>query len=160
MEEEWKPIIGWPEYMVSSYGRVYSIRTDTFLIGGKDTNGYPFVLLSVNGCKKCPSVHRLVAEAFVPGCFEGAEVNHINGIKTNNVFWNLEWLSRGDNVRHAISTGLKQKLCKAILIVETEEVFSSLEACARHINGNADAIASCLRGNRKEHKGYTFECVN
>lgn len=51
-------------------------------------------------------VHRLVALAWVPGYTDGAHVNHINGIKTDNRAVNLEWVSSSENIRHAWDTGL------------------------------------------------------
>ena len=55
-------------------------------------------------------VHRLVAIAFLPPAPEGKiEVNHKDGVKENNAADNLEWLSHGENERHAYSTGLKRR---------------------------------------------------
>ena len=51
-------------------------------------------------------VHRLVAKAFVPGYFEGAQVNHKDGNKGNNAWWNLEWVTARQNNHHARLTGL------------------------------------------------------
>lgn len=51
-------------------------------------------------------VHRLVALAFVPGYQDGMWVNHKNGDKTDNSAANLEWVTPGQNSRHAWETGL------------------------------------------------------
>ena len=51
-------------------------------------------------------IHKLVANAFVDGKKEGLEVNHINGIKSDNRAENLEWVTRSQNMIHAVKTGL------------------------------------------------------
>ena len=58
------------------------------------------------GVRSKHSLHRLVAIAWCDGWFEGACVNHINGVKTDNRADNLEWLSLGDNTKHAFASGL------------------------------------------------------
>lgn len=85
-------------------GKDGKIRTQTgMILNSKIANGYEAV--SVNG--KTHYVHRLVAETFLPNPLNLSDVNHINGIKTDNRVENLEWCSRGDNLNHAINKGLK-----------------------------------------------------
>ena len=50
-------------------------------------------------------VHRLVAIAFIGLPDPGQQVNHIDGDKANNRSMNLEWMTAGENIRHAISLG-------------------------------------------------------
>jgi hypothetical protein len=71
-------------------------------------NGYPKVNLSLKGSVRSFFVHRLVAEAFIGSKPDGDfQVNHKDGIKTNNNVENLEWISRSDNQIHAINNGLR-----------------------------------------------------
>lgn len=68
-----------------------------------------YLRVTVNN--KSLSVHRCVADAWVLGKFEGAEVNHKNGNKKDNRAKNLEWVSRSENQRH-ISEVLKKRCCE------------------------------------------------
>ncbi len=158
MEEEWKIILDYPDYMISNIGRVFSNRRNKMVKINIDRQGYPCVNLCYNDGLYWarPSVHRLVAFAFVDGYFESAVVNHIDGVKQNSAASNLEWITHGDNVRHAVALGLKPR---RIRIVETRDVFLSVASCARYIGGNLDAILRCLNGKQRTHKGYTFEYV-
>lgn len=69
--------------------------------------GYPVVSLYKNNKGKSATVHRLVAKAFIPNPDGLNQVNHLDGIKTNNNVDNLEWVTHQDNAIHAVSTGLK-----------------------------------------------------
>jgi hypothetical protein len=70
--------------------------------------GYPFVNLSVENRHRENYVHRLVALAFLdpPPTVRHIEVNHIDGIKTNNHVANLEWKTPSGNQTHSYDTGL------------------------------------------------------
>jgi hypothetical protein len=85
-----------------------SIRTrQTFITKGSYNNeGYLRINIRVNGKQKSATVHRLVALAFIPNPLKLPEVNHLDGDKSNNNHWNLEWSSHRGNIIHAYTTGL------------------------------------------------------
>ena len=95
-------------YHVSNFGRFYSARTNRILLHSKGDGGYLRVSvrdLQSNG--KALLVHRAVLAAFnYRPDYENLEVNHIDGIKTNNFLWNLEWSTRKENAEHAVNEGL------------------------------------------------------
>lgn len=103
MTEEWKDIEGYEGlYQVSNMGRIKSLR----YWGGKRTSvmspykrsdGYLVVGLSKNGRTTSKTIHRLVAQAFIPNPQELEMVNHKDEIRTNNCVDNLEWCSRSYN---------------------------------------------------------------
>ena len=68
-----------------------------------DRSGYLHGL--ING--RSQSYHRIIAECFIPNPYNKHDVNHINGIKTDNRAENLEWSTRSENVVHAYKTGLE-----------------------------------------------------
>ena len=107
----WKPIKGYgKKYRVSSHYGIIQRRLKsgeyTELKYGWHKDGYQMVSLYKNGKHKRTTVHRVVAEAFLPNPDKLGTVNHINGNKTDNCTDNLEWLEHEDNLRHAHKTGL------------------------------------------------------
>lgn len=107
MNEIWKVIPEHKEnYSVSNLGNIKNNKTGK-LKALRKKNGYLFVgLSSAKHNKKWFSVHRLVALAFIPNPENKGDVNHIDGIKTNNGIENLEWATRKENIHHAIRTNL------------------------------------------------------
>jgi hypothetical protein len=122
ISEEWRPVVGYDGlYEVSSLGRIRSLDRLIIYADGKATNTKGRIIKEVyrgagyngiglhNKKQRTTSVHTIVAKAF-HGTHPGKNVNHINGIKTDNRACNLEWTTPSENSRHAISMGLyKQK---------------------------------------------------
>jgi hypothetical protein len=76
-------------------------------VGSPDGSGYLQVTTYVNGRKKMVSVHSWIWRHVNGPIPDGFEVNHKNGIKTDNHISNLELLTHQQNIQHAYDTGLK-----------------------------------------------------
>jgi NUMOD4 motif/HNH endonuclease len=162
-DEEWASIPGYPNYEISTFGRVWSFNRNCFL-KLNDSSGYDNVQLCYNGNCVNIKIHRLVAMTFKPIRPEANEVNHDDGDKRYNYFENLEWSTPSENQRHAYRTGLhvpwNPTNKRAIRIIEIDEIFESLTACADAINGSISKIQECASGRRKKHRGFSFEYVD
>lgn len=99
-------------------------------------------------------VHVLVAETFVPNPHNLPDVDHIDTDKTNNACWNLEWVTKHENMRRAYANGLIPTI--KVRVEETGDIFSSLSECARAIGGTISGIHDCKSGRQKQHRGYHF----
>ena len=96
--EFWKTVKDYEDYSVSSFGRVYSNKTDKILKPGKNTDGYYHVKLSKNGKVKNHKINRLVAIAFLPNHDNKPIVDHIDREQiTNNNITNLRWSTNSEN---------------------------------------------------------------
>jgi hypothetical protein len=146
-------------YSIDIFGNVINLKNNREVKQQKNKFGYMSVSLYKDKEQKQYRVHRLIAETFIPNPQNKEQVNHIDGIKTHNVVWNLEWTTSKENNIHASDTGLVHKARK-VKIVETGEIYNSLGSCARAINGNAGDISRCIHSRgTKTHKGYTFREV-
>lgn len=177
MTENWKPFKGFELVAeVSDHGRVRtldSIRTGirsgkpwVQKVRGKVVrpyvakNGYPTVAFKIAEKRTKALVHRAVGHAFVPGFFEGATINHRNGIKTDNHCSNLEWCSRAENTSHQWRTGLvdirgeKHPSCKlsnsdVSLIKEMLGQIMSVLEIAKHFSVSEALIYKIKSGKRR-----------
>lgn len=105
--EIWKPYPNFEElYQVSSCGRVRTIRTGRIRKFATTRKGYFTVTLSRYGRTRTFPVHRAVAVAFVGEPPPNHQVNHKDGVKANNRFNNLEWVTCKQNMEHASRMGL------------------------------------------------------
>lgn len=101
----WREVAGWPAYEVSNDGRVRSRRRRgtaggelTPWLGGNEDARYLYVTLTDRGRRWDPTVHKLVAEAFLPPApTEDHQVDHVDGDRWNNRAANLEWVEPSEN---------------------------------------------------------------
>lgn len=172
MNEIWKDIEGYEGlYQVSNLGRVQSVdRLDgsNHRLKGKirstsiRPNGYEKVILSKNSKRKGHSVHRLVAQAFIPNPENKPQVNHIDENQTNNMASNLEWSTAKENANHGTRTERIGKTRSIPIIAiniktgESQEFYGTAE-CARQLGLQAPSITNVLKGRHKQTGGYTFK---
>ncbi len=119
-KEIWKDVPGYEGiYQVSNLGNVKSLNhfinnkhNSKSLKKGRilkkfiSKKGYLTTSLSKNIKRYSPGIHRIVALAFIPNPEKKPQVNHINGIKTDNRVENLEWSTNKENQIHAVKNGL------------------------------------------------------
>lgn len=164
MEKEiWKDIFG-GKYQISSLGNIRSLnyhreKRIKELSKLKMPNGYTTVKLCVDGEVKRYSIHRLVANTFIPNPKNKPQVNHIDGNKQNNNVDNLEWCTKSENQIHAVRNGLQKTI--PILQYDLQGNFikeweSSSEA-GRHIKISPTNITACCNNRMKTARGFIWK---
>lgn len=166
IKEEWKPIEGFEGfYEISNFGRVKSLRMrggrkDRILKNVVNPDGYEHLTLSCNKKTRDATIHRLVAESFIPNPDNLPQINHKDQCKTNNHVENLEWCTAKHNVnyldfqeRRAKSYSKKvYQYDKNLNLIKIWE--SSTEASKYGFNRTA--ISFCCCGKRPYHKNYVW----
>ena len=118
MKEIWKDIEGYEGlYQISNYGVVKSLkkyagkslRKEKILKTYKDKDGYIKVILCKNSKTRFLSIHRLLAEVFIPNPDNLPQINHKDENPLNNKVDNLEWCTQQHNVIHSKHKMYKQK---------------------------------------------------
>lgn len=153
-DEVWAAVEGFPDYAVSTHGRVMNLRTNTILRGRTNSYGYSRVGLRRDGRTYDIYVHHLVAKAFITGYKEGVSIKHV-GDNGDNAVGNLRF-RRNARMGTLVKRPVRAK-SRRVKILETGMVFLTVENCAKYIDGDASSIYRVLRGERSSHKGLTFE---
>ena len=169
----WKPVVGFEDrYEVSNDGRVRSL--DMYIDCGNgakrlhkgkikpqraNNRGYITITLWRNSKPFNTTVHRLVAEAFVPNGDNKPQVNHVDGDITNNRADNLEWVTDNENKAHSsIDVGGTQRPKKAVVVTEKDTgkvfAFQGLREAERALNLDHGTVMKVLKGKQHIHKGY------
>lgn len=149
--ELWKDIEDYEGlYQVSNFGNIKNIKSQKhkFLKKSLKNNKYMKVNLSKNNKLRTFAVHRLVAIAFIPNPHNKLRVNHKNGIKSDNYYENLEWVTDSENMIHAIETGLKKLKINESDIVQIFKM----------ANENIDITE--ISNNFNISKAYTLSLLN
>jgi len=171
-----KQIEGFENYLISLDGKVFSLKTMSFLKLKKSIkHGYFRAELynkNLNKTKKSKifSVHRLVANAYLPNPENKPTINHIDGNKENNCLLNLEWNTSSENRNHAIRTGLvkitdkRRKMGQDLLMTRRKIVLNSengifYQSCteAAQIHGICHQYMSdMLNGKVKNNTNFKY----
>jgi hypothetical protein len=165
-DEIWKPIAGFDGiYLVSSIGRIYSIKSKRVRSLARDKDGYLFISLYKNNHRPVARrVHHLVAEAFICPRPKGKEMNHKNGMKNDNRIENLEWVTRSENELHAYrelgfvckfgvnhhSALLSPDAVRHIRSVYIPRKYTQ-ETLAKELGVSRQTISDVLRGKKWKH---------
>lgn len=130
----WKQIKDFNDYEVSEDGEVRSLKygKETILKGRFSKDGYLRYALRKNGKAYEFKGHRLVAEAFIPNPENKPTINHINGDKTCNKKWNLEWATKKEQIQHAYKLGLKEPIEPKNKKLTNEQVLEIRKAYKAH----------------------------
>lgn len=160
--EIWKAIPDYPKYLISSKGRVRSLKNNhDLLLKPVITNGYYRVSLSCNGKIDEKLVAYLVYFTFNQDEIrENYVVDHIDGNKTNNNVENLRYISRSENTRAAYYSQQNQSNIQPVICYKDGEYIGTFPSCkeaSRQLNCDASAISKCCRGIYKHTHGYNFK---
>jgi hypothetical protein len=108
--ERWKWIKGYEGvYQISNWGRFKSFYNHNHPVCDvghimelyPKLNGYFYADLKINGKRKECLISRLVAKHFIPNPDNKPCINHKDGVKANNHYSNLEWVTHSENNLHS-----------------------------------------------------------
>lgn len=100
-------------FWVTETGILVSRRSKKILSQHINESGYAVHATTIGGRGGkaiAPRIHQLVARAFIKNPENKPEINHIDGVKTNNFVTNLEWVTAQENIDHAWRTGLAKAI--------------------------------------------------
>ena len=144
LNEQWVRIKGHEYYEVSNLGHIRN------RLSGQNLNGYPnykgYLRVMLDGKQK--TIHRLVAEAFIPNPNNLDTIDHIDGNKLNNAADNLQWMSRGDNSAKAVKGTSRTIRREKVACLETHKIYDSAAAAARELKVYADSVRGCCKGKQ------------
>lgn len=166
-----------PDYYITDTGDVYS-RNFSKNPNGRikrlkplhSKDGYYRIAFMKGKKHYTKSIHRLVAEAFIPNPENKRTVNHKNGIKSDNRVENLEWNTYSENLYHKHrvlgykgtmlgKTGSRCPNSKTVLQVKDGKIIAKFAGCheaERQTNIMYQHIADCCRGIRKTAGGFQW----
>lgn len=154
MNEIFKDIKNYEDlYEVSDTGLVRNKVSGKILKPGRNSRGYLLVNLYKDGICKSKSIHRLVAETFIPNPNHYPQVNHIDENKTNNNVDNLEWCTRQYNIDYSQS----KPVCQYALDGRLLNTYKSVCEASRQTGISQGDISNCCLGRYKSAGGFIWK---
>ena len=182
--EKWLPVAGYEGlYEISNLGRLKSLKKILKLKGNhtliyeerimklkvSETRRYYQVKLYKEAVYKYWFIHRLVAFHFIENVQNKPQINHKNGIKTDNRVENLEWCTNQENITHSVVTGLKRitkvfgktgdlsGVSKSVICTRTNKRWGSISLAAKDMGINQGTLSWNLRNQHKNKTTLVYE---
>lgn len=177
--ELWKDIPNFENlYQASNLGNIRSLYTNKILKYEISKNGYCQVMLCKDKKRKLLYVHRLIAITYLDNYSEDLQVNHKNGIKTDNRIENLEMVTCKENIQHSFKNklqiskkgkehplykkyGFLNKTSKKVNQYDLEgnyiKTWNSIMDIERELGINNSNISSCCNGNKNSAGGFKWK---
>ena len=161
----WKSIEGFSNYEVSKNGEVRNASTKYVLKGRLSKSGYYQVSIKENATGKFKNQynHRLAALAFIDNPEDKPQVNHKDGIKTNNVLSNLEWSTPSENQRHRHRIGTTKTSQRKVGKFKGDKMiasYDSIKEAAEAEESPRASIDGVLGGRRKTLRGFKWKYLD
>jgi hypothetical protein len=157
--EIWKKITYSSNYEVSNLSNIRNIKKKKNITINYDrlkrTNTRAKIPIRMTDNKlKGVYLHRIVAEHFIENPNNLPEVNHKNGDFYDNRACNLEWISKIDNMRHAVDNNLiinkfKRHIRVLNKVTNQEHIFDSVTECATYLNCSIGTISNKCNNKKK-----------
>lgn len=173
-----KIIEKYPFYFACEDGRIFSSKSGKYLKPSYDSQGYARVGIYVGNYRsKTIKIHRLIAETLIPNPLNKCDVNHVNGIKSDNRANNLEWCTRSENCLHAFKTGLSKisdlhkeilsnkakkyilgnnPSSKKVINIKTNEIFNTVTEAALSINIKRTTLVAMLTNKNPNKTNFKY----
>ena len=168
MVENWRDIPGYEDtHEVSDQGNVRSkphddVRGSSWVGKARKPSLSPYGYFQISLYRTKPitkAIHQLVAHVFLGPIESGMQVNHINGIRTDNRLENLEIVTPQENMRHSREVlgnfhGTRGR--PVVGVSHNGTVFFRSARLADKAGFCGSHIAKCCRGKLKRHAGYEW----
>jgi hypothetical protein len=172
--EIWGKIPNYPNYSVSTCGRIRNDNSGIFLRLNLTKKGYYHTTLyDSNSKSRTFKVHRIVASVHIPNTLNKPQINHIDGNKINNNISNLEWCTHSENQIHAYKNKLNVPKrgsenrhfgkyrgssirAKLILSTQTGIYYDCAKDAADSINMNYSTFKSMLNAKSSKSKNFIY----
>ena len=168
--DEWEPIKDFYGYYINRNGEVKSTNAfkgtkEIILKGSISSRGYKIVSLMNCGKVYSRTIHKLLAQTFIPNPNNLPCINHKDGNKLNNSLDNLEWCDYGYNESEAYRLKLKRPRIKEKQLYQKDKkgniiaIWNSVNELERLFGYSTGNICEVCNGNRKTAYGYRWEYV-
>ena len=148
-------------YAITSCAKVWSYKTKRFLRTHKTVKGYEKVYLYKDNSVKHPTIHKLVATAYITNSNNLPQINHKDENKENNSVNNLEWCTNKYNSNYGTRNERMAKAKrKKVFCIELNKIFDSGIQAQKELKICSARISECCSGKFKTAGGYHWKYVD